>query len=141
MGKIKIQEIAIKTVAVGAGAVAANLSDRFTGNMNPKVRAIGKIMIGAILPALIPKSKVLGDAAAGFTAVGAVDLMKSFQGAENVSGANDDFVSYVGAPLMDEDHMSGADDFVAGDDDYVAGDDDYVAGDDDDVSGLDDMTI
>lgn len=141
MGKIKIQEIAVKAVAVGAGAVVASMSDKFTGNLNPKVRSIGKIMIGAILPALMPKSKILADASTGFIAVGAVDLMKTFQGGA-VSGSDDDFVSYVGAPLIDEDHMSGADDdYVAGDDDYVAGDDDYVAGDDDDVSGLDDMTI
>lgn len=141
MGKIKIQEIAVKAVAVGAGAVVASMSDKFTGNLNPKVRSIGKIMIGAILPALMPKSKILADASTGFIAVGAVDLMKTFQGGEVSGVGENDFVSYVGAPLMDEDHMSGADDFVAGDDDYVAGDDDYVAGDDDDVSGLDDMTI
>ncbi len=118
MAKIKIEEIAMRTGGVAAGAVAATVVDKFTGGLNPKVSALGKIVVGAVLPVFMPKNKFVASAGDGFSAVGAADLFKSFTGGA-VSGAND----YVAASLIDEDYA------VSGDEDYnVSGaDDEFTA--------------
>lgn len=111
MGKIKLEEIAVKTAGISAGAAAARLSDKFTGNLNPLIRGGGKIVGGALLPALMPKNKFIGHMADGIVAAGAIELFDKFTGGvSGISGVG----SYVAAGMIDEDSVAGYDEPVSG---------------------------
>lgn len=108
-GKIKIEEIAVRTAGVAAGAVVARVSDRFTGSMNPLIVGGGKIVGGAILPALMPKNKFVENMASGIIAQGAVQLFDKFTGGA-VSGV-DPSQEFIASSMIDEDYIvSGSDD-------------------------------
>lgn len=72
--KFDFKKIGMKVAGVGAGAVAARFADKPLTNMNPKIRSIGKILVGAILPELAPKSPMVDHVGCGMLAVGAADL-------------------------------------------------------------------
>lgn len=112
MKKIKIEEMAVRTAGVAAGAVAASVSDRFTGSVNPIIVGVGKITLGAVLPALLPKNKFAENAASGIIAQGAVQLFTKFTGGA-VSGTdgNDE---HIAGGMIDEDFISGEDDEFVG---------------------------
>jgi hypothetical protein len=71
--KFDFKRIGMKVVGVGAGAVVGKIADKPLANMNPKLRAIIKIGVGAVLPELV-KSEFVGSIGAGVLAVGAADL-------------------------------------------------------------------
>lgn len=108
--KIKIEEIAVRTAGVAAGAVAARVSDRFTGSINPLIVGGGKIVGGAILPALMPKNKFVENMASGIIAQGAVQLFDRFTGGA-VSYADPSQDNIAGS-MIDEDYVSGLEDEV-----------------------------
>jgi|SRR6478735_4112947 len=104
--KINFKETAIKAGGVAVGALAAKLINRVIPAFIPAM-AIGpaKILIGAIVPAFAPKSKVLDAVGAGFIAIGAVETVGSFA-PDLVAGVNDSPISGsgVGGPIViDED--------------------------------------
>jgi hypothetical protein len=127
--KIKIMDIAVKAGGVTAGAVLAKVSNRFLGTLNPKLRAVGKIVIGAVVPAVMPKSKIADHVGTGVMAVGAAELFEEFV-PSNVAGNDGVMNGAVGAPVtIDEDFVSGPDDDM--DDEVSGADDDIMSGTDD----------
>ena len=74
--KFDFKRIGMKVVGVGAGAVVGKIADKPLANMNPKLRSIIKIGVGAVLPELI-KSEFVSSIGAGVLAVGAADLYDS----------------------------------------------------------------
>lgn len=134
--KIKIAEIGMKAAGVSAGAVLAKFANRFVPNLNPAIRGGAKIVIGAAVPAFMPKSKLVENIGMGMMAVGAVEVAENFVPAM-VSGVNENPVAGLGASMsnegltIDEDYepdMAGVDD----DDDDMNGTDDIVGNPDDD---------
>jgi len=97
--------------------------------VSPKLMAIGKIGLGAILPVLMPKQKMAQPFAQGFVAVAAADLAAELMPALSSDGK----VSGIGevAAIEEEyilDNMAGADD------DIISGTDDVISGTDNDVT-------
>jgi hypothetical protein len=73
--KINIQKTAMRVVGVAAGAVGAKALDKvIPAGVNPKLRGMGKLILGAVLPMLAPKLDILGNIGDGMIAQGAVDL-------------------------------------------------------------------
>lgn len=120
--KLKIGEIAVKAGGVSAGAVLGTFANKFLVNINPKLRGFGKIVAGAVIPALISKGgkQNIADAVgSGVIASGAIDLANDFGLTSSVSGV-EDVMAGVGAPIVtDEDFEAG----VSGseDEDVVSG--------------------
>lgn len=124
--KIKIKDIAVRAGGVATGAIVATVANRFLGALNPKIRAIGKIAIGAVIPELMPKQKIVGHIGDGMMAIGAAELFTEFVPSA-VSGVDDIMSGSVGdAMTIDEDF------------DNVSGMDDVVSGDDEDINGAED---
>ncbi len=139
MKKFDFKRIGLRIAGVTAGAAAGTLANKPLVNMNPKLRGVIKIGIGAILPELAPKGDFLKDVGAGIIATGAVDLLGAFAPAL-VSGL--DGIGEVGETASDFVNGIGADDMVNGSEDYlitesVNGTDDAM-GTDDEVIGTND---
>jgi hypothetical protein len=102
--KFNVKEIAIKTAGISAGAVAAKFADKLVPNLNPKIKGIGKVVIGAALPAFMAKNKFVENVGAGFIAVGAVELAEAFLPA--IAGTNENPMAgiYGEAIRIDEDY-------------------------------------
>jgi hypothetical protein len=113
---------------VASLAIAKVIPSSISSKISPKLMAIGKMGLGAILPVLMPKQKMAQPFAQGFVAVAAADLA-----AELMPALVSPKVSGIGevAAIEEEyilDNMSGVDD-------------DVISGTDDDViSGTDDVT-
>jgi hypothetical protein len=102
--KFNIKEIAVKVGGVSAGAVVGKFANKLVPNMNPKIRGFAKIAIGAALPTLTPKSKIMDHVGSGIIAVGASELLAEFVPA--IAGANENPMSgiYGEAVRIDEDY-------------------------------------
>jgi hypothetical protein len=99
MAKFNFKKAAMRTVGIAAGTVAAKAVNVPLKNLNPKLRAGGKVAAGLFLPAFA-KSSFVQDMGDGMVAVGVQELMAEFVPA-----------------------LAGIGDVVAGD--VVAGDADY----------------
>jgi hypothetical protein len=100
--------------AVG-GAASMAVNKVIPASINPKLRGIGKIVLGAILPELAPKSKLLDYAGAGFTGVAGAELA-----GELIPALKEGAVKGIGndsAYVIDEDSAQ-----VSGDVDVINGD-------------------
>jgi hypothetical protein len=86
--KKKITDVAmnigVRAVAAPAGAIAASALEKiaFIANLNPWIKGIGKIIIGAAIPEFHNKpndkmSTGLAAFGAGFSAVGGLDIAKT----------------------------------------------------------------
>jgi hypothetical protein len=131
----RIQDALINRGAAGAagGAVAQFVGDKLPATVNPMVKNIGTILVGAIVPELSPKTKFLEGAGAGMAGVGGANLLKSMMSgtaakSENVNGLEDEgWTPINGLPMDDDADMNGTGEFTTDDDD-------------DDVHGTDDIT-
>lgn len=75
-------------VAIGGGASA--VANKFLATMSPKTRALIKVGAGVILPELMPKSKVLGDAGVALAGAGAAEFAGQMMGVAGVYGLGND---------------------------------------------------
>lgn len=122
--KLDFKKAGIKALGLGAGATAAVMIDRIpqVGALNPKIRAIGKIVLGVLIPSFI-KTPIVEHVGDGMIAVGTNQLVASFTPA--VQGIGD---VYGDEAMYGTDDMSGSDDYVADDvsiNDEVSGSDEY----------------
>ena len=132
MAKINFAQVATKVVSVGAGAVAGEfIATKLVPDMNPMIKGGGQMLIGAALPIIMPKAKMLAPVGDGMIANGAVTLARSFglfgEGVNGVGNLDDmiieeDFTSLGNAYTGDE--------YVGDDDTETVGNADQVAGDD-----------
>lgn len=88
--KFDFKKIGMKVAGVGAGAVVGRVADKPLANMNPKIRSIIKIGVGAVLPEIAPKSPFIENMGAGVLAVGAADLFDSMTN-KTVSGIGEPY--------------------------------------------------
>lgn len=123
--KFDFKRIGMKVAGVGVGAVAGKIADKPMANMNPKLRGIIKVGVGAVVPELMPKNEFIGAVGAGILAIGASDLYDSFTGKTGapVSGIGVYPDNALGSPSdtalgATEDYqmteMSGTEDYVTG---------------------------
>lgn len=131
--KFQIKDIAVKVGGVSAGAIAAKFSNRFLGTMNPKIRAVGKIIIGAVVPEFMPKVKIAGHIGTGFMAIGAAELFEEIVPTAPVSGTEDIMSGALGGPITIDEDYEDSEKIAGNDDDVINGQDDT----DDDISGND----
>lgn len=87
MGAINLQSVGMKVAGIAVGAFADNLARKNFTSISPTILGAGELVIGVMLPKFMksPLGEGIGD---GLIAVGAINLMKSF----NV-------ISGVGAPM------------------------------------------
>lgn len=122
--KLNFGNIAMKAGGVAAGVVAGKVADKPLENMNSTLRGGLKLLVGAVLPELIPhKGKGVNFADAigsGLMAVGASDIFDS------IKAKSDD--SIEGPDQFDEETFVETDEDISGAEDNVLGelDDDGV---------------
>lgn len=103
--------------------------------VNPALISGGKMLIGAALPLLAPKQKMLEPFAAGFIGQAAAELTAEMIPAlvSGVDGiGNDDYEETIEEEYLFDEAMSGADDDVAADD-VMSGTGSYDFDSDEDV--------
>lgn len=99
--------------AVG-GAASLAVNKIIPASINPKIRGIGKILIGAVLPEIAPRTKMLEPFGMGFAGQAgaelAADLIPAIAGPDEIEGvgAQEEYV-------IDDDFVSGAEDPMVGD--------------------------
>lgn len=116
--KFDFKKIGIRVGGSVAGGVVGRFADKPLANLNPKIRSIIKIGVGAILPELAPKSDFIASVGAGLTGVGGADLFDTMvnktapvsglgEAYDMALGGDEDYdLSGVGA---DENALSGID--------------------------------
>jgi hypothetical protein len=134
----KIQDSLVNRGLAGAagGAVAQFVGDKLPASINPMVKNVGTVVLGAIIPELSPKTKFLEGAGAGMAGVGGANLLKSMMSGaaakSEVNGLEDEGWTETapihGLPMDDDDDMNGIGDKYEVDDE------------DDDINGADDVT-
>ena len=76
--KLDFAKIGMKAVGLGAGGVATKVIDRILPNLNPKIRAIAKVAIGALAPPFIaPRSQLVEHIGDGMITAGVMELAGS----------------------------------------------------------------
>ena len=129
VNKAKLTDIAmnvgIRAVAAPAGAIAASALDKiaFVANLNPWLKGIGKIIIGAAIPEFHNKANDKGSIAlatfgAAFSGVGGLDIAKQVMPALVSGAGNPDIMSGI---TVDEDYEHRAADKVSGKNGVVGG--------------------
>ena len=124
----KIQDSLVNKGLAGAagGAVAQFVGDKLPASINPMLKNVGTIVVGAIVPELSPKTKFLEGAGAGMAGVGGANLLKSMMGTASksgeVNGLEDEgwtpTAPMNGLPMDDDDDMNGiGNEFTVDDDD------------------------
>lgn len=128
LNKIDFGRAAMKTVAVGGSAFGTRLlSQKVLPNMNPIVKNVALVFLGAMVPAVFaPKNNLAQDVGAGAIAAGAIgigeQLTNNAGGSESVQGVGNN------AYVIEEDYMQVSDN--VGD---SVGEEDTLTGVDDDV--------
>jgi hypothetical protein len=120
MAKFNFKKAAMRTVGIAAGTVAAKAVNVPLKNLNPKLRAGGKVAAGLFLPAFA-KSSFVQDMGDGMVAVGVQELMAEFVpalgGIGDVVAGDADYqdndYSQMGALEADFTPISGGDDMYA----------------------------
>ena len=112
--KFDFKRIGMKVAGVGAGAIVGKIADKPLANMNPKLRSVLKIGIGAILPELAPKSILIDNAGAGLLAIGAADLFDSIvnKPVSGLGGPDELGLGNAEDYIIEESSMSGNDEEV-----------------------------
>jgi hypothetical protein len=96
--KFDFKRIGLRVAGVAAGAVVGKIADKPLASMNPKIRSIIKIGVGAVLPEIAPKSAFVENMGSGVLAVGAGDLYDSMVNkTSTVTGIGNDFDMALGA--------------------------------------------
>ena len=131
ISKLNLKNVAVRVAGVGAGAVASNfIGLKFGSSLNPKMLGAGKVVIGGVLPLLMPKQQILNHVGDGFIADGALTLAKSLVPAlfaSAVSGIEDESESLdgIGSELVSDDsyeQISGEEEMLNGiEDDALSG--------------------
>ncbi len=129
MSKLNIKKMvssvtskALPAAVGGAASLAANKI--IPASINPKIRAVIKIVAGAVLPELAPRIKMLEPAGLGFAGQAGAELAAELIPA--IAGVDDmDGVGATEEYVIDRDFVEGVDDpQVAGNDDPQIGTDD-----------------
>lgn len=125
--KFNIKAAGLRTVGVAGGAVVGTVIDKPLAKVNPKVRGIGKIVLGAVLPSFVPKMPIMQHVGDGLIAVGAVDLAKEFVPSLEGIGEKDYMDTDLGYIGEDVDELSGTENdmsmgTVEGNEDISVGD-------------------
>ena len=129
MSKLNIKKMvssvtskALPAAVGGAASLAANKI--IPASINPKIRAVIKIVAGAVLPELAPRIKMLEPAGLGFAGQAGAELAAELIPA--IAGVDDmDGVGATEEYVIDRDFVEGFDDpQVAGNDDPQIGTDD-----------------
>lgn len=136
--KFNISNIAIKAGSVAGGVVVAKIADKPLANMKPALRGALKILVGAVLPELIPAPKGAGKVnfadglGNGILAAGVADVYATMTGeAETppVEGIDSDLEEEIwiesedmngleDGPISGENESPIADDFNEVNDDF-----------------------
>lgn len=99
--------------AAGGGVASLAVNKFIPASISPKMRGIGKILVSAIIPELMPKMKFLGPASQGFAghagAELATEFMPTLAAVKPVAGIGSD-----GSYTVDEDGMNGTDEETLG---------------------------
>lgn len=94
--RFNLKEIGATVLGTTVGAVSCEIvSSKLLPNANPLLVGIGKIVIGALIPEISPRSKFLGGVGAGFVAVGGAQVAKKLLPAGFIAGigqADDDLI-------------------------------------------------
>lgn len=94
--------ITTKVIPEAVGGIACGFANNIIpASINPKIRAAGKLIIGAALPEFV-KNKFVAAAAGGWNGVAGVELAQAFGMTINVSG-----IGEIGAYEIEEDSMNG----------------------------------
>jgi hypothetical protein len=64
-------------VGATGGAIAAKAVNKFLPNLDPRIRAGAKVLVGLVIPA-VSKNRIAQAAGDGIVAVGAVELLEAF---------------------------------------------------------------
>ena len=73
--KIDFAKIGMKAVGLGAGGIATKLVDKIVPNLNPKIRSIAKVVVGAIAPPFIaPRNLLVEHIGDGMITAGVMEL-------------------------------------------------------------------
>lgn len=114
MAKVNIKRmvasVTTKALPAAAGGAASLAMNKIVpASVNPKVRGIGKILLGAVLPEISPRTKMLEPFGMGFAGQAgaelATELIPAIAGPDEIEGvgAQDEYV-------IDDDFVSGAED-------------------------------
>ena len=131
MKKFDFKKIGMRVGGVAAGAVAGELVNKvgFIGNMKPALRGGLKIIVGAVIPELMPKQAFVGHIGDGMIAAGAIDTYNGLTSKTDapVEGIGDQFTE--DQFVVDNDYdVNGIEDPISGINDNPMGgveDDDY----------------
>lgn len=73
--KIDFAKIGMKALGLGVGGVATKLVDKIVPNLNPKIRSIAKVAVGALAPPFIaPRSPLVEHIGDGMITAGVMEL-------------------------------------------------------------------
>jgi hypothetical protein len=95
MAKLNVKNLASIAINRGggsaAGGAASALSNKvIPASINPLLKGIGKIVIGAMIPELMPKNEMVKFAGAGFAGHAAGELTDHLMAPKTVSGLGDE---------------------------------------------------
>lgn len=131
MKKFNFKKIGMRVGGAAVGGAAAKAVNKVLPNLNPTMRSGGKILLGAILPELAPKSDLLGAVGMGMigaaTAEIVADKIPALAGTEDdlrVGGPwNDDVTGFEEGSDQPTFELSGTDDMRIGatDDEIMEG--------------------
>ena len=76
--KFNVKKIMSKVGGAATGGAIGQASNKVLGKFDPKIGAGVKILAGAVLPELAPKSEFVSEMGSGMIGVGAAELLKSF---------------------------------------------------------------
>ena len=124
--KINFKEIAMKAGGAAAGGAGSVLLNKVVPNLDLKLRAGAKIVIGAVIPELFPKMKILDAVGMGMIGAGAAELTQEFipatppvNGIADEQFAEDKFVVDPEIHGTGEEHLSdNVQDVINGPDGY-----------------------
>ena len=123
--KKMVSSVTSKALPAAVGGTASLAANKIIpASINPKIRAVIKIVAGAVLPELAPRIKMLEPAGLGFAGQAGAELAAELIPA--IAGVDDmDGVGATEEYVIDRDFVEGVDDpQVAGNDDPQIGTDD-----------------
>lgn len=78
MKKINFKVVASQALGAGAGAIGGSMISKAVGTLDPMIKNVGLVLIGAVVSATARQGSAIQAAGNGVTAVGAIELGKSY---------------------------------------------------------------
>lgn len=101
--KFNFAKIGMDAAGLGAGAVAAKLVNNVLPNLNPKLRAAGKVAVGVGLP-LFVKNNLISKVGDGMVAVGIAELVGEFvPSLAGIGEVNNEYLGETETPYLPDD--------------------------------------